>query len=160
MTSLQWILEGVLLVIWSTMHSAPGPTQNYSLVQPDLTSKFTIQEVSSWHHWWLQYHPWWSQWQVPAWSSSRWVLVMDQSDLAIKLAFKNRLMLKILAISANLNDILDELDTILDDPYARYLLRQSADFIFKIWILNGQFITKNVKNTRHTVQRNLATANL
>ena len=55
---------------------------------------------------------------------------MDQSDLAIKLTFKNRLMLKILAISANLNDILDELDTILDDPYARYLLRQSADFIW------------------------------
>ena len=46
---------------------------------------------------------------------------MDQSDLAIKLAFKNRLMLKILGISANLNDILDELDTILDDPYDRYL---------------------------------------
>ena len=38
-----------------------------------------------------------------------------------KLAFKNRQMLKILGISANLNDILDELDTILDDPYARYL---------------------------------------
>ena len=46
---------------------------------------------------------------------------MDQSDLAIKLAFKNRLMLKILGISANLNDILDELGTILDDPYDRYL---------------------------------------
>ena len=42
---------------------------------------------------------------------------MDQSDLAIKLAFKNNLILKILAISANLNDILDELGTILDDPY-------------------------------------------
>ena len=41
-------------------------------------------------------------------------------------------MLEILGISANLNDILDELDTILDDLYARYLLRQSADFIFKI----------------------------
>ena len=46
---------------------------------------------------------------------------MDQSDLAIKLAFKNNLILKILAISANLNDILDELDTILDNPYDRYL---------------------------------------
>ena len=33
----------------------------------------------------------------------------------------NRLILKILATSANLNDILDELDTILDDPYDRYL---------------------------------------
>jgi hypothetical protein len=44
---------------------------------------------------------------------------MDQSDLAIKLAFKNNLILKILAISANLNDILDELDTILDNPYDR-----------------------------------------
>ena len=50
---------------------------------------------------------------------------MDQSDLAIKLAFKNR---QILGISANLNDILDDLDTILDDlntilddPYDRYL---------------------------------------
>ena len=42
---------------------------------------------------------------------------MDQSDLAIKLAFKNRQMLKIVGISANLNDILDELGTILDDPY-------------------------------------------
>ena len=46
---------------------------------------------------------------------------MDQSDLAIKLAFKNRLKLKILGTSDDLNDILDELDTILDDPYARYL---------------------------------------
>ena len=46
---------------------------------------------------------------------------MDQSDLAIKLAFKNNLILKILAISANLNDILDELDTILDNPYDRHL---------------------------------------
>ena len=46
---------------------------------------------------------------------------MVQSDLAIKLAFKNRLMLKILGTSDDLNDILDELDTILDDPYARYL---------------------------------------
>ena len=46
---------------------------------------------------------------------------MDQSDLAIKLAFKNRLMLKILGVFANLNDILDELDTILDEPYDRYL---------------------------------------
>ena len=46
---------------------------------------------------------------------------MDQSDLAIKLAFKDRLLLKILATSANLNDILDELDTILDDPYDRFL---------------------------------------
>ena len=40
-----------------------------------------------------------------------------QPDLAIKLAFKNRLMLKTLSICNNLNDILDELDTILDDPY-------------------------------------------
>ena len=40
---------------------------------------------------------------------------------AIKLAFKNRRILKILGISANLNDILDKLDTILDDPYDRYL---------------------------------------
>ena len=46
---------------------------------------------------------------------------MDQSDLAIKLAFKNRLMLKILGTSDDLNDILDELDTILDDLYDRYL---------------------------------------
>ena len=46
---------------------------------------------------------------------------MDQSDLAIKLAFKNRQMLKILGISANLKDILDELGTILDDPYDMYL---------------------------------------
>ena len=46
---------------------------------------------------------------------------MDQSDLAIKLAFKDRQMLTVLGISANLNDILDELDTILDDPYDRYL---------------------------------------
>ena len=46
---------------------------------------------------------------------------MDQSDLTIKLAFKNRLILKILGISATLNDILDDLDTILDDPYDRYL---------------------------------------
>ena len=30
-----------------------------------------------------------------------------ESDLAIKLVFKNRLMLKILGISAKLNDILD-----------------------------------------------------
>ena len=30
-------------------------------------------------------------------------------------------MLKILGVSDDLNDILDELDTILDDPYARYL---------------------------------------
>ena len=30
-------------------------------------------------------------------------------------------MLKILAISDNINDILDEVDTILDDPYDRYL---------------------------------------
>ena len=44
-----------------------------------------------------------------------------QSDLVIKFALKNRLMLKILGISNDLNDILDELDTILDDPYARYL---------------------------------------
>ena len=49
------------------------------------------------------------------------VLLMDQSDLAIKLDFKNRLMSQILGISANLNDILDELDTILDDPYDRYM---------------------------------------
>ena len=41
---------------------------------------------------------------------------MDQSDLAIKLTFKNRLMLKILGVSDDLDDILDELDTILDDP--------------------------------------------
>ena len=40
---------------------------------------------------------------------------------AIKLAFKNRRILKILGISAKLNDILDKLDTILDDPYDRYL---------------------------------------
>ena len=53
---------------------------------------------------------------------------MDQSDLAIKLAFKNRLMLKILGISANINDILDELDTILDDPYA-YLICGAQDLI-------------------------------
>ena len=79
-----------------------------------------IKGISSWYHWCLQYHPWWSQWQVLAWSSCRWVLVMDQSDLAIKLAFKNNLILKILAISANLNDILDELDTILDDSNDRY----------------------------------------
>ena len=59
---------------------------------------------------------------------------MDQADLAIKLAFKNRLMfrvpkgtycsvliLKFLGISANLNDILDELGTIQDDPYYLYL---------------------------------------
>ena len=46
---------------------------------------------------------------------------MDQSDMAIKLAFKNRQMLKILGISANLKDILDELGTILDDPYDMYL---------------------------------------
>ena len=78
-----------------------------------------IKGISSWYHWCLQYHPWWFQWL--AWSSSRWVLVMDQSDLAIKLAFKNRLMLKILGVSSNLNDILDELDTILDEPYDRYL---------------------------------------
>ena len=38
-----------------------------------------------------------------------------------KLAVKNRLMLKILGVSANLNDILDDLDTILDEPYDRYL---------------------------------------
>jgi hypothetical protein len=38
---------------------------------------------------------------------------MDHSDLAIILPFKNRLMLKILGISDDLNDILDELDTIL-----------------------------------------------
>ena len=43
------------------------------------------------------------------------------SDLTIKLAFKKRLMLKISAISNDLNNILDELDTILDDPYDRYL---------------------------------------
>ena len=30
-------------------------------------------------------------------------------------------MLKILGVSANLNDILDDLDTILDEPYDRYL---------------------------------------
>ena len=54
-------------------------------------------------------------------TNTRWVLVMDQSDLAIKLALKNMLMLKILGNSDNLNDILDELDTILDDPYDRYL---------------------------------------
>ena len=30
-------------------------------------------------------------------------------------------MLKILGTSDDINDILDELDTILDDPYARYL---------------------------------------
>ena len=47
---------------------------------------------------------------------------MDQSDLAIKLSFKNRLILKIQGISANLNDILEELDAILDDPYARFKL--------------------------------------
>ena len=47
---------------------------------------------------------------------------MVQSDLAIKLAFKNRLiLLKILGISVNLNNILDELDTIMDDPYDRFL---------------------------------------
>ena len=51
---------------------------------------------------------------------------MDQSDLAIKLAFKNRQMLKILGISANLRDNLDELGTILDDPYARYLSRTQS----------------------------------
>ena len=44
-----------------------------------------------------------------------------QSDQAINLAFKNRLILKILCISNDLNNILDELDTILDDPYDRYL---------------------------------------
>ena len=43
------------------------------------------------------------------------------SDLTIKLAFKKRLMLKISAISNDLNNILDELHTILDDPYDRYL---------------------------------------
>ena len=42
--------------------------------------------------------------------------MIDQSDLAIKLAFKNRLKLKIVGIYNDLNDILDELDTILDDP--------------------------------------------
>ena len=42
---------------------------------------------------------------------------MDQSDICHQLAFKNRRILKILGISANLNDILDKLDTILDDPY-------------------------------------------
>ena len=42
---------------------------------------------------------------------------MDQSDLTIKLASKNWLILKILGVSANINDILDELGTILDDPY-------------------------------------------
>ena len=46
---------------------------------------------------------------------------MDQSELAIKLAFKSRLMLKVLGIFDEVNDILDELDTILDDPYARCL---------------------------------------
>ena len=49
-----------------------------SLIQPDLTSKFAvysiIKGVSSRYQWWLQYYPWWSQWQVLAWSSSRWVL--------------------------------------------------------------------------------------
>ena len=50
---------------------------------------------------------------------------MDQFDLFIKLAFKNSLMLKILAISAKLNDILDELDPILDDPYDSYLTQYS-----------------------------------
>ena len=48
-------------------------------------------------------------------ASSRWV--MDQSELAIKLTFKNRLILKILVISANLIDI-------LDDPNDKYLLDQ------------------------------------
>ena len=42
-------------------------------------------------------------------------------SLTWPLAFKNWLILKILGVSVNLNDILDELGTILDDPYAMYL---------------------------------------
>ena len=52
---------------------------------------------------------------------SSWPSMTPMSELAIKLAFKNRLKLKILGTSDDLNDILDEPDTILDDPYARYL---------------------------------------
>ena len=37
------------------------------------------------------------------------------------LGIQNKLMLKIIGISDDLTDILDELDTSLDDPYDRYL---------------------------------------
>ena len=56
-------------------------------------------------------------------------------------------MLKILGISANLNDIIDELDTILDDPYDRYLvLNMNLDSIIINYIVyfNSLFNYKSI----------------
>ena len=67
-----------------------------------------------------------------------------------QIGIQKRLMLKISAISNDLNNILDELDTILDDPYDRYLsgaqtLTATSSTIVYFYV-NSQWQVNNHQN--------------